>query len=64
MGVNSISIMFNNNSVWRDRVRRLANDPVVMRSRPATGHNVVHCLLINPIKLNLLSWLLVYLSDK
>ena len=25
---------------------------------------VVHCWLINPNKLNLLSWLLAYLSDK
>ena len=33
--------------VWLDRVWRLATDPVVMRSSPATGHNtlyIVHCL--------------------
>ena len=24
--------------VWRDRLGRLATDPVVMSSRPATGH--------------------------
>ena len=49
---------------WMDRVRRLASDPVVMRSSPATDIYVVHCWLINPGKFNLLSWLLVYLSDK
>ena len=27
--------------VWRDRVRRLATDLVVMRSSPATGHNTL-----------------------
>ena len=41
--------------VWRDRVGRLATDPVVMRSSPAMGHNYTLCL-INPNKLNLLSW--------
>ena len=50
--------------VWRDRVRRLATDPVVMPSRPATDIYVVHCWLISPNKLNLLLWLLTYLSDK
>ena len=30
--------------VWRDRVRRLATDPVVMRSIPATGH--IRCALL------------------
>ena len=48
--------------VWGDRVKCLAADPVIMRSSPATRH--VHCRLNNPNKLNLLSWLLVYLSDK
>ena len=51
-------------SVWRGRVRRLATDPVVMRSSPSTDIYVVHCWLISPYKLNLLSWLLAYLSDK
>ena len=50
--------------VWRDRIRRLATDPVVMRSSPTTNRYVVHCWLITPNKLNLLSWLLAYLSDK
>ena len=50
--------------VWHDRIRRSATDPVVMRSSPATDIYVVHCWLINPTKLNLLSWLLAYLSDK
>ena len=41
--------------VWRDRIRRLATDPVVMRSSPDTDIiiRVVHCRLINPNKLNL-----------
>ena len=45
------------------RVRCLAIDPVVMRSSPATGHILVRCVLLvnQPIKLNLLSWLLAYL---
>ena len=30
--------------MWRDRVRRLATDPVVMRSSPATGH--IRCALL------------------
>ena len=30
--------------VWRDRVKRLATDPVVMRSSPATGR--IHCALL------------------
>ena len=30
--------------VWRDRVRRLTTDPVVMRSSPATGH--IRCALL------------------
>ena len=30
--------------VWRDRVRRLATDPVVMRSSPAEGH--IRCALL------------------
>ena len=35
--------------VWRDRVRRLATDQVVMRSSPATGH--IRCaLLVNQPK--------------
>ena len=46
--------------MWRDRVRRLATDPVVMRSRPATNIYVKHCLLINTNNLNLRSWLLAY----
>ena len=50
--------------VWRDRIRRLATDPVVMRSSLTTNRYVVHCWLITPNKLNLLSWLLAYLSDK
>ena len=50
--------------VWRDRVRRLATDPVVMRSSPATDIYVMHCWLIDPNRLHLLSWLLTYLSDK
>ena len=29
--------------VWRDRARRLATDPVVMRSSPATGHIIYLC---------------------
>ena len=36
--------------VWRDRVRRLATDPVVMRSNPATGHNIRYALLANQHK--------------
>ena len=38
--------------VWLDRLRRLAtdhNDPVVMRSRPATGH-IRYALLVNQPK--------------
>ena len=36
-------------TAWRDRVRRLATDPVVMRSSPATGH--IRCaLLVNQPK--------------
>ena len=50
--------------VWRDRVRRLATDRVVMRSSPATDIYVVHYWLISPNKLNLLWWLLAYISDK
>ena len=50
--------------VWRDSMRRLTTDPVVMRLSPATDIYVVHCWLINPNKLNLLSWLLAYLSGK
>ena len=45
--------------------KALTADPVVMRSGPATGH--IRCALlaiINPNSLNLLSWLLAYLSDK
>ena len=30
--------------MWRDRVRRLAIDPVIMRSRPATEH--IRCALL------------------
>ena len=48
--------------VWRDRVRHLATDPVVMRPCPATGH---YALLVNhPNKLNLRSWPLAYLCNK
>ena len=36
--------------VWRHRVRRLATDPVVMRSSPATGHNIRYALLANQHK--------------
>ena len=50
--------------VWRDKIRCSTTDPVVMRSSPATDIYVVHCCLINANKLNLLSWLLGYLSDK
>ena len=50
--------------VWHDRVRRLTTDLVVMRSSPVTHIYVVYCWLINPNKLNPLSWLLAYLSDK
>ena len=50
--------------VWHDRIRCLATDPVVMRLSPATDLYFVHCWLINQNKLNLLSWLLVDLSDK
>ena len=32
--------------VWRDRLRRLAIDSVVMRSSPATGH-IRYALLVN-----------------
>ena len=49
--------------VWRDKIRHLATDPVVMRTSPATDIYVVHCWLINPNKLNLILWLLAYLSD-
>ena len=35
--------------VWRDRVRHLATDPVVMRSSPATGH-IRYALLANQPK--------------
>ena len=47
-------------------VRHLATDPVVKGSSPAIGHNIIrYALLINnPNKLNLLSWLLVYLYNK
>ena len=31
-------------AVWRDRVKRLATDPVVMRSSHATGR--IHCALL------------------
>ena len=41
-----------------DRVRRLATDPVVMRSSPATDIYVAHCWLISLYKLNLLLRLL------
>ena len=45
-------------------VRRLATDPVVKGSRPARG-DIRYALLINNAnKLNLLSWLLVYLYNK
>ena len=38
----------------------------IRTSSPATGHimYVMHCWLINPNMLNLLSWLLAYLSNK
>ena len=35
--------------VRRDRIRRLATDPVVMSSSPATDIYVVHCWLITQI---------------
>ena len=38
--------MFTSTCVWRDKVRRLATDPVVMRSSPATGH-IRYALLVN-----------------
>ena len=34
-----------------NRARRLATDPVVMRSGPATDIYAVHCWLISPNKL-------------
>ena len=50
--------------VWRDRIKRVATDPwSCVRALPQDIY-VVHCWLINPNKLNLLSWLLAYLSDK
>ena len=45
-------------------VRRLAADPVVKGSSPARGHIRYALLINNPNKLNLLSWLLVYLYNK
>ena len=36
--------------MWRDRVRRVATDPVVMRLSPATGHNIRCALLANQPK--------------
>ena len=30
--------------VWRDRIKRVATDPVVMRLSPATGH--IRCALL------------------
>ena len=44
--------------------KTLTTDPVVMRSSPATGY--IQCALLanQPNKLNLLSWLLAYLSNK
>ena len=50
--------------LWSDIVRHLAIDPVVMRSSPATGHIRCAWLTNQPKQLNLLSWLLTYLSDK
>ena len=35
--------------VWRDRVRHVATDPLVMRSSPATGH-IRYALLNNQHK--------------
>ena len=50
--------------VWRDRVRSwLLIRWSCVRALPQDIY-VVHCWLINPNKLNLLSWLLAYLSDK
>ena len=49
-----------NISVWRDRVRRLASDPMVMRSSPATDVYVVHWWLSSLNKLDILSWLFAY----
>ena len=48
------------------RVRRLAIDPVVMRSSPATRDKLydAYCWLINPYKLNLPLWPLAYLCIK
>ena len=34
--------------VWRDMVRRLATNPVVIRSSPATDIFAVYCWLISP----------------
>ena len=51
--------------VWRDRVRRLATDTIVMRSSPATGH--IRCaLLVNQPRLveSTFVTLLAYLSNK
>ena len=45
-------------------VRRLATDPVVMRSSPVIDIYVMHCWLIIPNKFNLLLWLLAYLCNK
>ena len=43
--------------MWRDRVRRLATDPVVMRSSPATGHILVNPLLcISVLSFSVLSF--------
>ena len=50
--------------VWLDRIRRVSTNPVVMRSSPATEIHVMHCWSISPNQLNLLLWLLTYLSDK
>ena len=45
-------------------IRHLAIDPAVVRLSPDTEIHVVCCRPTNPNKLNPLSWLLAYLSDK
>ena len=45
-------------------VSRLATDPVVKGSSHARGHIPYALLINNQNKLNLLSWLLVYLHNK
>ena len=49
--------VFTDLDVWRDRVRRLTTDPLVMCSSPATDIlvYVMHCWLISLNKLNLIT---------